>query len=99
MGRSLTMFVFSFCVALQSARAGTHDTFEPYQVVDIRMEDGMKDAAATQHIADSTKGTLGGAAFLASREGRGIDRLASIVATQKAESARLMNIYAQYNGA
>ena len=98
MGRSLTVFVFSFCVALQSARAGTHDTLEPYQVVDIRMEDGMNDAAATQHIADSTKGTLG-TAFLASREGRGIDRLASIVATQKAESARLLNIHAQYNSA
>ena len=95
MGRSLTVLVFSFCFALQSARAGTHDTFEPYQVLDIRMEEGMKDAAATQHIADSTKGTLDGAAFLASREGRGVDRLASIVATQKAESARLLNILAR----
>ena len=63
------------------------------------MEEGVKDAAATQHIADDTKGTLVGAAFLASGEGRSIDRIASIVATQKAESARLLDIFERYNSA
>ena len=99
MARSLIVFVFSFCSALQSARAGAHDILEPYQVLDIRMEEGVKDAAATHHIADDTKGTLVGAAFLASQEGRTIDRIASIVATQKAESARLLGILEHYNSA
>ena len=92
MARSLIVLVFSFCFATQSASATAQDTLEPYQVLDIRMEEGVKDAAAIQHIDDDTKGALYGTAFLASQEGRTPDRIASIVAAQKAESARLSDM-------
>jgi hypothetical protein len=95
MGRSLIVLVSSFCFSVQSAQAGSQVALEPYHVLDIRMEEGVKDAAATQHIVYDAKGSLYSAAFLANQERHGLDRIASIVATQKAESAKLSDMLEQ----
>ena len=95
MRRSLIVVASSFCFALQSAQAGSQAALEPYQVVDIRMEEGVNEAAATQHNADDAKGSLYSAAFLVKQERQGLDRIASLVATQKAESATLSNMLGQ----
>lgn len=92
MRRSLIVVASSFCFALQSAQAGSQAVLEPYQVVDIRMEEGVNEAAATQHNVDDA---LYSAAFLVKQERQGLDRIASLVATQKAESATLSNMLEQ----
>ena len=97
MGRSLHVFVFSFWVAWQPARAGSQDILEPYQVLDVRMEEGVKDAAATKHYVDDAKSTFYSAAFLAGQDTSNLDIIASRVATQRAEATRLSDMLDQFN--
>ena len=49
MGKSLIACVFSFAFAFDLTAAGSHDTLEPYQILDIRMQEGVQDAFATRH--------------------------------------------------
>lgn len=99
MGSSLLACVLSFCFVLHSACAGSRDVLEPYQVIDIRMEEGAKDVATMQRNVDGANGNLYSASFLASQEERGLDRIAAIVTAQKAESTNLSKMVEQLKGA
>lgn len=95
MGRSLLALVLSFGISFRSACAESRHMLEPYQVLDIRMEEGVKDVLATRRDLDDSKGKLYSAAFLASQEERGLHRIASIATAQKAESTSLSKMLEQ----
>jgi len=99
MGRSFIVFVSFLCSASPLVQAGHQETIEPYQVIDIRMEDGLKSAAVTQHVAAAANGLLFSDAFLDQRDGTGFNKAASALLEQKAESAALSNLLAQFHGA
>ena len=88
MGSSLITLALSFCIAFHMARAGPGNVLEPYQVLDVRMEEGI----------DGATGGLDSATFLARQEHRSLDRITSLVAAQKAESAILSNMYEHFKG-
>jgi hypothetical protein len=92
MGKSLIACVFSFAFAFDLAAAGSHDTLEPYQILDIRMEEGVQDVLATRHDLGVSSGKMYSGAFLASREENGLYSFASIAAAQKADSASLLKL-------
>lgn len=98
MGRSLLTCVFSFGIVFHSACAGPHDMIEPYQVLDIRMEEGVKGVLATRRDVEESNGNANSAAFLANQEEHSLRRLASLAAAQKAESASLSNIVEHVKG-
>ena len=92
MGKSLMACAFCFGIALDLACAGSHDTLEPYQVLDIRMEESVKDVLATRHGLGDSGGKMYNAAFLASPEENDLHSFASIAAAQKADSASLSKL-------
>lgn len=92
MGRSLLVLAVTFCFSLHSARAGPHGAIEPYQVLDIRMEEGGQNVANTYQSVGDAKSNINSAIFLAGEDGRNLNRIASIVAEQKAESAKLSSM-------
>ena len=95
MGRALIVLIASFCFCLYPARAGAHDALEPNQVLDIRMEEGVKNLHNTQHGAYDANGKPSGAAFLANQDSRSSHRIASMVKAQKAELAQLSHMLEQ----
>ena len=71
---------------------------EPYQVLDIRMEEGVKGVLATRRDVEESNGNANSAAFLAKQEEHSLRRLASLASAQKAESASLSNIVEHVKG-
>ena len=98
MGKSLMACAFSFGIAFDLACAGSHDTLEPYQVLDIRMEEGVKDVLATRHGVGDSGGKMYNSAFLASPEENDLLSFASIAAAQKADSASLSKLVEHLKG-
>lgn len=98
MGKSLLACAFSFGIPFDLACAGSQDTLEPYQVLDIRMEEGVKDVLATRHGVGDSGGKTYNAVFLASPEENDLHSLASIAAAQKADSASLSKLVEHLKG-
>jgi len=98
MGKSFMACAFSFGIAFDLACAGSHDTLEPYQVLDIRMEEGVKDVLATQHGLGDSGGKIYNSAFLAMQEENDLHSFASIAAAQKADSASLSKLVEHLKG-
>ena len=98
MGKSWMVCAFSFGIAFDLACAGSHDTLEPYQVLDIRMEEGVKDVLATQHGLGDSGGKIYNSAFLAMQEENDLHSFASIAAAQKADSASLSKLVEHLKG-
>jgi len=82
---SITRLV-SLCIAFRMACAGQQNMLEPYQVVDVRMEESLGAATAG----------LGSPSFLARQEHRSLDRINSLVAAQEAESAIISDMYEHF---
>lgn len=91
------MFASFACFALPSAQA--RDATEPYQFIDIRMEDGLKSAAVTEHVSADASGPMFSAGFLDFQSGRGLDKIASAVAVQHVDSATVSNMLGQIHNA
>ena len=85
---SITRLV-SLCIAFRMACAGQQNMLEPYQVVDVRMEESLGAATAG----------LGSPSFLPRQENRSLDRINSLVAAQDAESAIISNMYEHFKDA
>jgi hypothetical protein len=98
MGKSLMACAFFVGIAFDLACAGSHDTLEPYQVLDIRMEEGVKDVLASRHGLGEPGGKMSNAAFLASPEENDLHSFASIAAAQKADSASLSKLVEHFKG-
>ena len=83
MGTSLIMLAASLCSAFRVACAAHGTVLEPYQVVDVRMEEGV----------DAATAALDSSILLARQDHRNLDRIKSLIAAQKAESAMLATTY------
>ena len=98
MGKSLLTFILPLGVVIHSACAGSLDSFEPYQVLDIRMEEGVNSARATQRDSDVARGKVYRTAFLSSDEERGLHKINAILLAQKRESESLSKTMEHFNG-
>ena len=98
MGKSLLTFILPLGVVLHSACAGSLDSFEPYQVLDIRMEEGINDARATRRGPDDAKGKVYRTAFLSSDEERGLHKINAVLLAQKRESDSLSETMERFKG-
>ena len=67
------------------------NAIEPHQVIDIRLEDGMKSEAFTEHVAATASGEFSDA-FLNRRAKEGLDKIASGFVMQHDESTVLSNM-------
>lgn len=99
MVKSLLTYILPLGVVIDSACAGSPGSFEPYQVLDIRMEEGVNSAHAAQRDSDVARGKVHRTALRSNDdEERGLHKINAILLAQKRESDSLSKTMGRFKG-
>ena len=94
MGKSLLTLMLPLGVVLHSACAESLGSFEPYQVLDIRMEEGVNNHRDSEYAT----GKVYRNAFLSNDEERGLHKINAVLLAQKRESDSLSKTMERFKG-